>query len=60
MVLRGTRLQGSGENYITRSFMVCTAHPKLLGDQINKNEIGRACGTYGGQEMCLLDFGGHT
>ena len=40
--------------------MICTAHPKLLGDQINKNEFGRVCDTYGGQEMCLLDFGGQT
>ena len=27
------------------------------GDQIKKNEMGRACGTYGGQERCLDDFG---
>ena len=29
--LRGTRCQGSGEDYITRSFMICTAHEKLSG-----------------------------
>ena len=51
---------GEWENYITRSFMICTAHPKLLGEQIRKDEIGRACGTYGGQDMCILDFGGQT
>ena len=27
------------------------------GDQI-KNEMGRACGMYGGQERCKQDFGG--
>jgi hypothetical protein len=26
-----TRLQGSGENYIMRSLMICTAHPILFG-----------------------------
>jgi hypothetical protein len=25
------RLQGSGENYILRSFMICTPHPILFG-----------------------------
>ena len=29
--LRGTRLQGNGENYIMRSLMSCTAHPILFG-----------------------------
>jgi len=28
------------------------------GDQIKKNEMGRACGTYGRQERCIYDFGG--
>jgi hypothetical protein len=31
-----------------------------LGDQIKKNEMGRAFGTYGGQERCIEDFGGKT
>ena len=30
------------------------------GDQIQKNEMGRACGTYGRQEMCIQGFGGET
>jgi hypothetical protein len=30
------------------------------GDQIKKNEVGRACSTYGGGERCLQDFGGET
>jgi hypothetical protein len=31
---------------------------KCLGDQIKKNEMGRACGMYWGEEMCIQDFGG--
>jgi hypothetical protein len=27
------------------------------GDQINENEMGGACGTYGGQERCMHGFG---
>jgi hypothetical protein len=32
---------GSGEDYITWSFMIC------IHKQIKKNEMGGACGTYG-------------
>jgi len=31
-----------------------------LGDQIKKNEMGGACGMYGGQEGWILGFGGET
>ena len=27
--------------------MICTAHPILFGDQIEKNEMGGACSSYG-------------
>jgi hypothetical protein len=27
---------------------------------IKKNEMGGACGTYGGQEKCIQGFGGET
>ena len=30
------------------------------GDQIEKNEMGEACGTYGGEEKCIQGFGGDT
>ena len=30
------------------------------GDKIEKNEMGGACGTYGGREMCAQGFGGET
>ena len=29
-----------------------------LSDPIKKNEMGRACGTYVGQERCIESFGG--
>jgi hypothetical protein len=45
--LRGTRRQGSGEDYITRNLMTCTHHQILWGDQLEKNEMGGACSTYG-------------
>jgi hypothetical protein len=37
---------GNGEDYITKSFMLCTSHYHS-GDQVNKSEIGRTCSTYG-------------
>ena len=30
------------------------------GDNIQKNEMGGACGTYGGGEKCVQGFGGET
>ena len=30
------------------------------GDKIEKNEMGGACGTYGGRERCTQGFGGET
>jgi len=49
LALRGTREQRSGESYIMRSLMICTPHQILFGDQIEKNEMGRTCSTYGGR-----------
>ena len=43
-----------------RSLMICTAHPILCGDKIETNEMGGACGTYGGRERCAQGFGGET
>ena len=47
MGLRGTRYQESGENYVIRSLMICTAHQYFSGDQIEKNKMGGACSAYG-------------
>jgi hypothetical protein len=30
------------------------------GNQIQKNEMGGACSTYGGEERCIQCFGGET
>ena len=30
------------------------------GDKMEKNEMGGACGTYGGRERCAQGFGGET
>jgi hypothetical protein len=30
------------------------------GNQIEKTEMGGVCGTYGGGEGCIQDFGGET
>ena len=39
--LRGTRWNGSGEDYIMRSFMLCTAHRILFGRSIGEEWDGR-------------------
>jgi hypothetical protein len=31
-----------------------------VDDQIEKNEMGGACNTYGGEERCIQGFGGKT
>ena len=32
----------------------------INSDKIEKNEMGEACGTYGGRERCAQGFGGET
>jgi hypothetical protein len=32
--------------------MICTPHPILWGDKIEKNEVGGACSSNGGGEVC--------
>ena len=46
MGLRETGLQGSGEKYIMRSLMMCTAHQIFSGKKI-MHKMGGACSTYG-------------
>jgi hypothetical protein len=38
--------------------MICTPQQIISGDQVKTNEMGGACNTYGGEEMCICDFGG--
>jgi hypothetical protein len=33
---------------------------KLLYCQVKKTEMGRTCGTYGGEERCIQGFSGET
>jgi hypothetical protein len=40
--------------------MISTDHQILFGDQMKKNEMGGACGTYGGHESCIQVVGGET
>jgi hypothetical protein len=32
----------------------------LSGDQVKKIEMGRTCGTYGGEERCIQGFSGEA
>jgi hypothetical protein len=51
----------SGEDYITRSFMICNPHQILLvSSNREEGEMGRACGTCGRREKCIHGFGGET
>ena len=38
--------------------MTCTPHQ--MGDQVKKNEMGGARGTYGGEERCIQGADGET
>ena len=40
--------------------MICTHHKYSSSDQIEKNDMGGACSTYGGEERCIQGFGGET
>ena len=57
--LRGTWEQGSGENYIMRSLMICTPCQNYSCHKI-ENEMGRACSMYGGEEMFIQGLSGDT
>ena len=43
---------------MVRSLMISTAHHIFFGgDKIEKNEMGGACNTYGGEERRIQGFG---
>ena len=50
----------NGEDYIMRSLMICTPHPMLNGDQIEKIEMGGVCSAFVGEERCIQGFSGET
>ena len=37
--------------------MICTYPIFFSGDKSEKNEMGGACSTYGGEERCIQGFG---
>jgi len=45
---------GNGENYTLRSLVICKS------GKIEKNEMGGACGAYGGGKRCAQGSGGET
>jgi hypothetical protein len=58
--LRGTRYQGSGNNYIMRNLVIRILHPIRFGDKIEKNEMGGACSMYEREERRIQGFGGES
>jgi hypothetical protein len=50
--------QGTGEECTTINCIICTLTKYYPGDEIKKNEMDRACGTYRGQGRCIQDNGG--
>jgi hypothetical protein len=40
------------------SLMICTSHPILLGDELEKNGMGGTCSAYWGEERRVQSFGG--
>ena len=49
----------NGENYIMRSLGIFTPQ-YCAGGKIEKNEMGGACGAYGGGERCAQGSSGET
>ena len=43
-----------------RSLVICTPYPICAGGKIEKNEMGGACGAYGGGERCTQSSGWET
>ena len=40
--------------------MICVPHQYCSGNKIEKNEMGRTCSMYGGEEWHIQGFGGET
>jgi hypothetical protein len=40
--------------------ILVTLYKYHSGDQVKKTEMGRTCGTYGGEERCMQGFSGET
>ena len=51
---------GNGENYIMSSLGIVLLTQYCAGGKSEKNEMGGACGAYGGGERCAQGFGGDS
>jgi hypothetical protein len=51
---------GTGEECIMRSFVTCTLHQILLGEQIKEYEMGAACSAHGRDDKCVQNIGRET
>jgi hypothetical protein len=51
--------RGNGEDYVTRSFMICNLHQYYLGYEI-ENEMGETCNLHRKEKRSVKGFGGET
>jgi hypothetical protein len=52
---------GSSHNFIFRTETKIVLLTKYhSGDKVKKTEMGRTCGTSGGEERCIQGFSGET
>ena len=58
--LKSGEVTGDERRLHNKIFVICTPHQILSGNQIKKNEIGGAWGTYGIQKRCIQGFGGES
>jgi hypothetical protein len=55
--LERDEVAGKWRKRIMRSAMICTPHPLLSSDNIEKKEMGGTCSSDGGGERRVQDFG---
>jgi len=61
IVLRHTHTHTHTHTYIYMCvYDLYCSHNILLGEKVEKSEMGGACSAYGGEEMCLQGFGVET
>ena len=60
IAFQSEKLVVSIEYHIWRTVALWFLTEYYLGDQIEKNEMGTACSTKGGEKRCIQDFDGET
>ena len=60
LTLRVERRLRVFENRVLRRIFGPKMDEVISGDKIEQNEMGGACGTYGGEERRIQGFGGET